>query len=180
MEGMTTDDPTVITVGDGSGSTLLNESYLDVVMQLPLPGIVIFVHGVNSDGEWYQAAEEGLCRGLNTRIARNEGQIQYCTVEGGKLTQVKYLKDLTPDGYLNPEKTSKSFIDGDSHFSPVIHFRWGYKAGAKDLQTYGDALYLNEKDYWGGGPFANGCTSIPDLWEGGLNDQLFLWCTHSI
>ena len=84
MEGMTTDDPTVITVGDGSGSTLLNESYLDVVMQLPLPGIVIFVHGVNSDGEWYQAAEEGLCRGLNTRIARNEGQIQYCTVEGGK------------------------------------------------------------------------------------------------
>lgn len=41
MEGMTMDNPTVIAVGDGSGSTLLNESYLDVVMQLPLPGIVI-------------------------------------------------------------------------------------------------------------------------------------------
>lgn len=32
------------------------------------PGIVIFVHGVNADGEWYRAAEEGLCKGLNTRM----------------------------------------------------------------------------------------------------------------
>jgi pimeloyl-ACP methyl ester carboxylesterase len=175
MEGMTMDDPTVITVGDGGGSTLLNESYLDVVMQLPLPGIVIFVHGVNSDGEWFQAAEEGLCKGLNTRMARNDGQILHSGIEGGKLTPVSYLPDLTSDGYLNPKKTSKKFIDGDANFSPVIHFRWGYKAAAKDMQTYGDALYLNERDYWGGGPFANGCTAIPDLWEGGLNDQLFLW-----
>ena len=175
MEGMTMDDPTVIAVGDGSGSTLLNESYLDVVMQLPLPGIVIFVHGVNSDGEWFQAAEEGLCKGLNTRMARGEGQIRHCTVEGGKLTPVRYLPDLTSDGYLNPKKTSKAFIDGEAHFSPVIHFRWGYKASAADMQAYGAGLYLNEKDYWGGGPFANGCTAIPDLWEGGLNDQLFLW-----
>jgi pimeloyl-ACP methyl ester carboxylesterase len=175
MEGMTMDDPTVITVGDGGGSTLLNKSYLDVVMQLPLPGIVIFVHGVNSDGEWFQAAEEGLCKGLNTRMARNDCQIQHCTIEGGKMTPVSYLPDLTADGYLNPKKTSKKFIDGDGHFSPVIHFRWGYKADGADMQTYGDGLYLNEKDYWGGGPFANGCTSIPDLWEGGLSDQLFLW-----
>lgn len=172
---MTMDDPTVIVVGDGSGSMQLTESHLDVVMQLPLPGIVIFVHGVNSDGEWFQAAEEGLCKGLNTRMARCEDQIHHCTVEGGKMTPVTYLKDLTADGYLNPKKTSMQFIDGDAHFSPVIHFRWGYKASARDMQTYGKGLYLNEQNYWGGGPFANGCTSIPDLWEDGLNDQMFLW-----
>lgn len=166
MQGMTIDERDIFTVGDGSGSTLLSDSYLDVVMQLPLPGIVIFVHGVNSDGEWFQAAEEGLCKGLNTRMARNEGQLHHCTIEGGKLTPVTYLKDLTPDGYLNPEKGSETFIDGDAHFSPVIHFRWGYKAGAEDMQAYGDGLYLNERDYWGGGPFANGCTSIPTCGKG--------------
>lgn len=175
MEGMTMDDPTVITVGDGSGSTLLNESYLDVVMQLPLPGIVIFVHGVNSDGEWFQAAERGLCDGLNKRLARQDWQIVHANTEGGQLKPVEYLDDLTADGYLNPDKQPDTFIAPDAHFSPVIQFRWGYKASADDLQTYGDGIYLNEQNYWGGGPFANGCTSLPDLWGQGLNDQLFLW-----
>ena len=175
MEGMTMDEPTVITVGDGSGSTLLNESYLDVVMQLPLPGIVIFVHGVNSDGEWFQAAERGLCDGLNTRLARQRGEIVHANIDGGQLKAVEYLDDLTADGYLNPDKQPDTFIASDAHYSPVIQFRWGYKASAEDLQTYGDGIFLNEKNYWGGGPFANGCTSLPDLWGQGLNDQLFLW-----
>jgi pimeloyl-ACP methyl ester carboxylesterase len=175
MEGMTMDDPTVITLGDGSGSTLLNESYLDVVMQLPLPGIVIFVHGVNSDGEWFQAAERGLCDGLNRRLARRDWEIVHANREGGKLSPVEYLDDLTADGYLNPEKQPDTFIAPSPHYSPVIQFRWGYKAGAEELQTYGDGIFLNEQNYWGGGPFANGCTSLPDLWGRGLNDQLFLW-----
>jgi pimeloyl-ACP methyl ester carboxylesterase len=170
-------EPNVI-LAQGVGTSALKMDgtpYLDLIQQMKLPGIVIFVHGVNSDGEWYQAAEKGLCDGLNTRMARNEGQIAYASVEGGKMTPVSYLPDLTPDGYLNPNKSPKAFIKDDAHFSPVIQFRWGYKGSAKDLQTYGDGLYLNERSYWGGGPFANGCTSIPDLWEGGLNDQLFLW-----
>jgi pimeloyl-ACP methyl ester carboxylesterase len=175
MEGMTMDDPTVITVGDGGGSTLLNESYLDVVMQLPLPGIVIFVHGVNSDGEWFQAAEHGLCDGLNKRLARQHGEIVYANTDGGQLEPVKYLDDLTADGYLNPDKQPDTFIAPDANYSPVIQFRWGYKASNEELQTYGDGIYLNEQNYWGGGPFANGCTSLPDLWGQGLNDQLFLW-----
>jgi pimeloyl-ACP methyl ester carboxylesterase len=175
MDGMTMDEPTVITVGDGSGSTLLNESYLDVVMQLPLPGIVIFVHGVNSDGEWYQAAERGLCDGLNARLARREWEIVHANTEGGKLSPVEYLDDLTADGYLNPEKQADTFIGSSPHYSPVIQFRWGYKACNEELQTYGDGIFLNEQNYWGGGPFANGCTSLPDLWGRGLNDQLFLW-----
>ncbi|HEV7814506.1 MAG TPA: hypothetical protein VGP06_05310, partial [Janthinobacterium sp.] len=74
-----------------------------------------------------------------------------------------------------PKMTHKTFMKDDDHFTPVIHFRWGYKASLKELQQYGDAVYLNEKNYWGGGPFANGCTSLPDLWGDGLSDKLFLW-----
>jgi len=172
-------EPNVVVVEGGDTGLGLNQSagklYYDVIAQLPLPGVVIFVHGVNSDGEWYQAGEEGLCKGLNTRMKRGEGKMDHPDIAGGEMKPVTYAKDLTPDGYLNPEKGSKSFIENDDHYSPVIHFRWGYKGSAEDMKTYGDGLYLNEDNYWGGGPFANGCSSLPDLWEGGLNDQLFLW-----
>ena len=30
-----------------------------------MPGVIIFVHGVNSEGEWYDKAEKALCEGLN-------------------------------------------------------------------------------------------------------------------
>jgi len=172
-------EPNVVLLGgrdSGLGlSQCAGKLYHDVIAQLPLPGIVIFVHGVNSDGEWYQEGEKGLCKGLNTRLGREEGQIDHPNIDGGQLTPVSYMSDLTPDGYLNPDKDFKTLIENESHFSPVIQFRWGYKASAEDLQTFGDAIFLNEKDYWGGGPFANGCSSLPDLWEEGLNDQLFLW-----
>lgn len=71
--------------------------------------------------------------------------------------------------------THKTFIKGDEHFTPVMHFRWGYKANAEELQEFGEGIYLNEENYWGGGPFANGCTSLPDLWGKGLSDNLMLW-----
>jgi hypothetical protein len=59
----------------------------------------------------------------------------------------------------------------------VIRFRWGYKATKRDVKTFGDSVFLNEDDYWGGGPFANGCSALADLWTDGLNDRLFLWLT---
>lgn len=164
-----------IVVGEKTGTLFLGPKYLDVIMQLPLPGIVIFVHGVNSDGEWFGQAEQGLCEGLNDRLKRRTEDLAYPTVEGGQLHPVQYLPDLTADGFLNPRKTAKSFVASDAHFSPVIQFRWGYKANSSELQTFGSGIYLNEANYWGGGPFANGCTALPDLWGDGLSDQLFLW-----
>lgn len=169
------DDPGTIVLGEGSGCTFLNTSHLDVIMQLPLPGIVIFVHGVNSDGEWYAQAEEGLCAGLNDRLKRRDEHMAYPTVGGGQLRQVRYIGELTDEGFLNPDHNSARFIEEGEHFSPVIQFRWGYKASGPELQLFGDAIYLNEDNYWGGGPFANGCTALPDLWGAGLSDQLFLW-----
>ena len=140
----------------------------------PLPGIVIFVHGVNSEGEWFTAAEEGLCKGLNRRIGRLDDQVEH---PHGQLTPAQYIESLTADGYLNPDMSAGSYVKPDPSFSPVIHFRWGYKANKEELKLYGDKIMLNEQNYWGGGPFANGCSSLPDLWNEGLNDRLFLWIT---
>lgn len=168
-------EPDNLLVGARSGISFIGEKHLDVLMQLPLPGIVIFVHGVNSDGEWYKQAEEGLCKGLNERLKRCNEHMVHPTPEGGQLRPATYMPELTPDGYINPELTPETFVSDEGSFSPVIHFRWGYKASAKELQEYGDSIYLNEEDYWGGGPFANGCTSLPDLWSEGIDDTLFLW-----
>ncbi|SFM82325.1 T6SS effector phospholipase Tle3 domain-containing protein [Rugamonas rubra] len=169
------DDPNNVLVGWKTGITLLNHDYLDVIMQMPLPGIVIFVHGVNSDGEWYKETEEGLCAGLNARLKRCDEHMAYPTPEGGQLTPATYLPELTADGFISPNMQSDTFMKDDDHFTPVIHFRWGYKAGLEELQEYGDSVYLNEENYWGGGPFANGCTSLPDMWGKGLSANMFLW-----
>jgi len=169
------DEPNHILVGAKPGISLLSCSRLTVLLQSPLPGVVIFVHGVNSDGEWYTAGEEGLCDGLNDRLKRRNEHMAFPTPAGGQLTPAKYLDELTADGYINPDMQPDTFIQGNETFSPVIRFRWGYKASSEELQTYGKGIYLNEKDYWGGGPFANGCTSLPDLWSQGLSDNLFLW-----
>lgn len=176
IPGCPYDDPHNVILGEATGVTLLNQDQaLNVLLQMPLPGIVIFVHGVNSDGEWYTQAEAGLCQGLNDRLKRNKGQIAFPTPVGGQLRPANYMPDLTPDGYINPKKSDKTFILPEENFSPVIHFRWGYKASAEELQQFGKGLYFNEQDYWGGGPFANGCTALPDLWGQGLADDLFLF-----
>jgi len=169
------DNPDNCVLGSQCGTVFLTPKHLDVVRQLPLPGIVIFVHGVNSDGEWYKQAEEGLCEGLNERLKRCNEHLCHATPAGGKMTPVTYFPELTPEGFVNPKMGSKTFIEPTENFSPVIQFRWGYKASADELQQYSDGIYLNEHRYWGGGPFANGCTALADLWGGGLTSRLFLW-----
>ncbi|WP_321951536.1 T6SS effector phospholipase Tle3 domain-containing protein [Paraburkholderia bannensis] len=167
-----------ILVGGGQGPTLFDvQSKLVCVKQMPLPGVVIFVHGVNSEGEWFQAAEEGLCKGLNRRLGRLDDQMAYTGVEGGQMSPVSYTGSLTADGYINPKLTSSTYIKDAPSFSPVIHFRWGYKANKQDMKDYGANVFLNEQNYWGGGPFANGCTSLADLWNVGIDDRVFGWIT---
>lgn len=167
-----------VLVSSTRGVMLFNpDTPLICVKQMPLPGIVIFVHGVNSDGEWYTASEEGLCRGLNARLGRKDDQLKYTGIAAGQLAPVQYIESLTADGFINPEMTSKTYVKQEASFSPVIHFRWGYKANKDELKRYGSNIFLNEQNYWGGGPFANGTSSLPDLWHEGLNDTLFLWIT---
>ncbi|WP_425117427.1 T6SS effector phospholipase Tle3 domain-containing protein, partial [Burkholderia anthina] len=71
-------EPPPIIVGRVEGVTMFAKGTpLICILQMPLPGVVIFVHGVNSEGEWFDAAEEGLCKGLNRRIGRLDDQLMY-------------------------------------------------------------------------------------------------------
>lgn len=170
------DEAQCVVVGSGQGITHFNGGTpLDVLRQLPLPGIVIFVHGVNSNGEWYDAAERGLCEGLNARLRRRDEDLARPGPQAGQLHPAQYIEELDADGFVNPEMNGRNFIKSSDSFSPVIRFRWGYKASGEELQAYGDSIFLNEHNYWGGGPFANGCSSLAELWGAGLDDQLFLW-----
>jgi len=160
---------------EGSAYTNFDSTVHDIPHPMPLPGIIIFVHGVNSDGEWYEACEQGLCAGLNNRLGRRTDQMKYPGAAAGQLTPARYANELTDDGFIDPDLNPNTFFNGANSASPVIRFRWGYKASSQELQLFGDSIYLNEKNYWGGGPFANGCTTLPDLWNEGLSERLFLW-----
>lgn len=162
-------------VASGEGVTKFSGGDALAIQRPPLPGVVIFVHGVNSEGEWFKPAEEGLCKGLNRRLGRLDDQMAHKGVEGGQLTPAQYIDSLTPDGFINPKMTSKTYVKSTPSFSPVIHFRWGYKANKEELKEYGANVFLNEQNYWGGGPFANGCSSLPDMYHEGVNDRLFGW-----
>ncbi len=162
--------PPRILVSETSFVPLFDHSELICVKRSPLPGIVIFVHGVNSDGEWFTAAEEGLCKGANRRLGRLDDQVAF---KDGQLKPVHYIESLTPDGFINPDMWAKTYIQPDPSYSPAIHFRWGYKANKEELKAFGDKIFLNEQNYWGGGPFANGCTALPDLWHEGLDTRAF-------
>ncbi|CAG9179323.1 hypothetical protein LMG23992_03975 [Cupriavidus laharis] len=144
----------------------------DVDYPAPLPGIVIFVHGVNSNGEWFDDAERGLCAGLNTRMQRNDNQV--FRVEGsGQLRPASYQGELTDDGFIRRDVKAFNFIK-EAGYSPVIRFRWGYKAADDEVSSVGGAILLDEANAWGGGPFANGCSALPDMFGNGVDTGLFL------
>ena len=146
-----------------------------------LPGLIIFVHGVNSEGEWYDAAEQALCDGLNERLDRVGGN--------DAMTPIVYKPDKNgPEG-----RRRASYEKGITpRSSPVIRFYWGYRAPDNEKLKYriplrnlqGDDLHdpaarpapimLGQATppdtrpgpwYWGGGAFQNGCNALPLLWR---------------
>lgn len=156
-------------VGKGQHTTLPGELQKNEVPTAPLPGVIIMVHGVNSIGEWYNECEQGLCDGLNDRLHRNE------FAYGGDhaLSPNIYLSDLTDDGKMDAQFSYKTFIQTAGN-SPVIRFRWGYKADKQELEEYESQIWLDQKTKaWGGGPFQNGTSCLSDLWNDGLSDRLF-------
>lgn len=141
--------------------------------QLPphLPGIIIFVHGVNSTGEWYELAEKNICAGLNERLGLNDTSF--------KLKENVY----SCDGGL-PDKGFRRLVQEGR--SPVIRFYWGYRSAEGEEGKYKIPLVnIRNEDYhqliaegmpeeevrkkgpffWGGGPFQNGTTQLVSLWS---------------
>ena len=79
--------------------SLASKSTVDIYADIPLPGVVIFVHGVNSTGEWFDAAERGLCAGLNERTLRRPEDLLHHG-EKTELIPGSYLPELEPDGFV--------------------------------------------------------------------------------
>lgn len=126
----------------------------EVFLPPEMPGIIIFVHGVNSDGEWYGAAEKHILAGLNKRLGRDD------------LMPREFDLDLA-----RPKLES-------SDRSPILHFFWGYRAKEGEEKKWKVPLrYKNRKSawdinnepipplHWGGGAFQNGCNNLPLLWS---------------
>ncbi len=152
--------------------TLPGSPRTDVDYPARLPGVVIYVHGVNSMGEWFDDSESGLCRGLNTRLQRCDEHVH--RVEGsGQLRAASYLPELTDDGFIRRDLAATTFVS-DAGYSPVIRFRWGYKASPDEVAQYGGSILLDESEAWGGGPFANGCSALPDMFDSGADTGLLL------
>lgn len=143
--------------------------------------MIIFVHGVNSEGEWYEKAEEALCDGLNKRLFLSGSDFE-----------------LIPNVYKNDEKAevkTERILDVEnnedsylikSNNSPVIRFYWGYRANDNELGKYlvplrnlkGESYQQHLLDrkmskeeiakrgpyFWGGGPFQNASTTLNPMW----------------
>jgi hypothetical protein len=136
-----------------------------------LPGIIIFVHGVNSTGEWYEVAEDSLCKGLNKRL-------------GLVGTDYSLSANIYSCDKKYKEKTKRKIMDEGR--SPVVRFYWGYRAADGEEGKYQVPLInINNEDYhdlilrgesaaviqskgpfyWEGGPFQNGTTQLVSLWS---------------
>lgn len=98
-----------------------------------LPGIIIFVHGVNSEGEWYNDAEVDICKGLNERL--NLTNTAYELKENIYYQPLFILDEKNYDNshyiYEEPIRTLTELGN-----SPVIRFYWGYRATDDDLGQY--------------------------------------------
>ncbi|MFB5077533.1 hypothetical protein [Raoultella sp. C349492] len=160
----------------------------EVQPPLQLPGLVIFVHGVNSEGEWYNDAEKSLCEGLNQRLGLNdehvlvenqyaEGYWEPCDKNSPEWRGCySDMYDEKKQKWVPPPREIK-----EEGRSPVIRFYWGYRAADNETDKYAIPLKNKQGDnyydltpeqrkskgpfYWGGGPFQNGCNQLVSLWS---------------
>lgn len=112
----------------------------EIYVKPHLPGIIIFVHGVNSEGEWYKDAEEYLCEGLNKRLNLPE---QF-KLEPNKYFENEFIADE------QDIENSRYNIEHNSHEieilnnSPIVRFYWGYRAHKDEIKKY-DIPLKNKK-----------------------------------
>ncbi|CAL95558.1 DUF3274 domain-containing protein [Azoarcus olearius] len=135
------------------------------------PGIIILVHGVNDVGTTYHAFDNGLCAGLNERLSRTD-------LYPNDYTLPVNDEPVVPD----PDKVYYRLRANTDTYSPVIPFYWGYRAHKLDI---GKELLNNEvvdihgnrldRDFAkGGGMFANATSTIPDMFGGNFNRNIWV------
>ncbi|CAJ3882007.1 Type V secretory pathway, adhesin AidA [Burkholderia pseudomallei] len=184
------------TAARGAGVTMSNRPG-DRPVPIPrdLPGVVIFIHGVNDPGAAYATVERGLCQGLNERLSRSDlrpGEYgrRYAAASAAKAEgdSVRYAEVLgDPDMYLYRRAEA-----GGTH-SMFLPFYWGYRASDNEiakishpgevksrvadsdgnLMTRGQYqdIHGNRLDAHfgkGGGFFANATNNIPQMYSPGF------------
>lgn len=163
-----------------------------------LPGIVIFVHGVNDPGGNYDVIEQGICEGLNERLdafrltpgryGQAYAQAQKSKIKPGDddypdLAKVKY----DPDTFMYQRSEIEGEVGIRTH-SVFIPFYWGYRAAEEEIAQeppkedgtsggyktvrgqYQDkhGNRLSKHFAKGGGTFNNATTSIPLMFGEGF------------
>ena len=159
--------------GQGVSQLMPGNPRQDVAIQNAMPCITILVHGVNDVGEAFPHQEEGLCKGLNTRLCRADMKPGEWEVPPLPKNGKEYTVD---DVHSDPDKVYFQ-RKPDMATSMVIPFYWGFREVTKMAKTeeaHGQYLdsYKNriDKRYAkNGGPFANATTNIPDMFGPGFD-----------
>lgn len=165
-------------------------------MEVPadLPGVVIFLHGVNDPGASYEWVETGLCQGVNERLDRPD------LVAGRYGAKYKAAEKTAPEKRSSDQKViiddSDTYLyrrdttDPKTH-SLLIPFYWGYRAAPEDIKRdeAGDPLRMrnqfqdingNRLDRHfakGGGFFANATNNLQEMYGEGFEPN---FKTHSV
>lgn len=158
-----------------------------------LPGVVIFLHGVNDPGAAYESVETGLCQGVNERLDRPDLRAGRYGVRYNKSLntpkeawrdQERQLLD-DPDTYLYQRDSDSSEVR-----SLFIPFYWGYRADPGEIMRdeNGDPARLRDQfqDKFGnrldrhfakgGGFFANATNNLLEMYEEGFAK----WVRHLV
>jgi uncharacterized protein DUF3274 len=185
-------EPTYRVVASRSAVTLSHRT-CNTPVEAPgdLPGVVIFLHGVNDPGASYQPVEKGLCDGLNDRLGRQDlrpglyGEKFSAASKVPKDKRARAEKDTLddPDTWLY-QRTDQQ---GSTH-SMLIPFYWGYRASDTEIKRkQGVAVTLrgqyldvnnNRLDRHfakNGGFFPNATNSIPQMYRPGFDS----WTRHA-
>ncbi|MET3135492.1 pimeloyl-ACP methyl ester carboxylesterase [Oxalobacteraceae bacterium GrIS 1.11] len=171
----------MVVPGDEEHSTLTTKSIAAVAIRNKMPGITILIHGVNDVGEAFAAQEQGICKGLNERLRRQDivaadYEMPPKPKDGSKFKAT----DVNPD----PDKVYYQ-RKPELGFSPIIPFYWGFReetALANDKERHGQYLdrfgnRLDKRYGKNGGPFANATTTIPDMFGPGFRRNLLVKAT---
>ncbi|MHC8314568.1 T6SS effector phospholipase Tle3 domain-containing protein [Pseudomonas sp. LB3P31] len=159
-----------------------------------LPGVVIFLHGVNDPGASYESVETGLCQGVNERLDRPDlmagryGATYRAAKDAPReelsSDQASILDD--PDTYLYRRDTT-----APKTRSLMIPFYWGYRAAPEHVKRddAGDPFRMHNQfqDIRGnrldrhfakaGGFFANATNNLEDMYGEGFKAN---WKTATV
>ncbi|MDD1967293.1 DUF3274 domain-containing protein [Pseudomonas putida] len=159
----------------------------NVRVEIPrdLPGVVIFLHGVNDPGASYETVETGLCQGVNERLDRPD-------LKAGRYgAAYRKAKEMPRETWTDKEE--KLLDDPDNHLyrrdsddpktrSLMIPFYWGYRAAPEHIKRddAGDPFKMrnqyqdvhgNRLDRHfakGGGFFANATNNLHEMYGEGF------------